>query len=594
MTNVADIMRSYQCRGADKRMRTVYSHTSLVGGSYQIPNTQDAEQELFFAMSKDLKNGDPYFLNEIASEVFKMFFDFDFMVPSRLTTDQVAEIVSHVHEVVAKFYPSDIVSRIPHFFEQIVLHSDAPKLCERRSDVEELTRKKSAFNDGVHIFVDELGSVSSDTVASTTVVWITQQPPSGMYSVSATGDIVSTSTVPPHVFQNPTSFQEELTCILCSDTAPDGALKVEEEVEKNGPTNYESSTTFVVEDGRYFTNAKRDSKGCVKHGIHVIMPEVTVNIQHALFFRESLVAHLSSVYGVTNDIFAPDGWTDVVDNAVYGTGRGLRMYGSCKAEQCRNCPSRTSRTPCGVFGCVGGKVNVGRPHLLFGVYVDGRENVELTHKYSKNTMLVISRTSIRTARNVAPGWKRYDGCPNYGNALKTTTTTSGSTVHDVKQRRASFPSNVRPRLSNLNDVTDRTIWNIFEKHIRSRFVQQWRNLRVVGVKQSSDRLIYLVNVAGDGQHWCLNKMNASSRVTGADHTSNTIYFQCTPNGLCQRCHSPKNSTDNRSTNTLCSKFCCGLKQLHASENQLLFPPSVQKYNFSSKSSKSTNKRKVET
>jgi len=77
---------------------------------------------------------------------------------------------------------------------------------------------------------------------------------------------------------------------------------------------------------------------------------------------------------------------------------------------------------------------------------------------------------------------------------------------------------------------------------------------------------YLVNVAGVGSTYCMNK--------GAEHTSNSVYFIITPTVCYQKCFSKKSEV--RMGGTTCAKYKSGEIQVPASVAAVLFPDEVEK------------------
>ena len=531
-----------------------------------MPNNEEAEAKIFDAMEKDLRDGVAYFINEIATPVFRMFFDIDFMVPERLSDEQIEKFCRVVHEVVVRFFPTDRATQIPNFFELIALHSESPMLCDTRSGLELLLKPQNEFKiDCVVTIVN--GRVDYDG-KTRDVVWKSAVVADGAYRIKTDPDsnlvhIVAQGTP---CFLNPQVDDARLVNARRKGTPPNGSLNVIHELKGCGPTNYTAGTVFVIDDDTFFINRERNADGLLKHGVHLIFPEIKIQIEQALIMREALVEKLRVEYGVKHPDLAPMGWSDVVDNAVYGTGKGLRMYGANKTIKCPDCRLRKEQNDC-VRNCSAGKIDIGRPHLLHSVYMNGARSYEHEQHYAEHLRLMIRRTSIRTVQQQpVPGWERYTGCPSYGDSLKTTVNKAGNTVHDVKSKDPIFRSDVKLRTPHMSDITDPAIIGIFEKHIRTRFVSQYKTLRVIGVKRT-DNGFYFVSVAGEGQHFCLNKMPP------ADHTSNTIYFQCTREGICARCRCPKLTTENRAKG-MCKDFCSTIKPISRHEIEMLFPEST--------------------
>lgn len=73
------------------------------------------------------------------------------------------------------------------------------------------------------------------------------------------------------------------------------------------------------------------SKGdIVKSGMHMVWPDLYVNGDQALCFRDACVLALNEAYG--GRLLGRSEWCDIVDGSVYKAGTGLRMIGAAKNE----------------------------------------------------------------------------------------------------------------------------------------------------------------------------------------------------------------------------------------------------------------------
>ncbi len=291
--------------------------------------------------------------------------------------------------------------------------------------------------------------------------------------------------------------------------------------------------------------------------------------------RESLLDKLQVEYGKK---FAPNGWATAIDGKVYSSGKdgGIRVYGANKMVMCDRCRGKRvkSEEPC-INACQDGKIDEGRQYLIHSVYTDGARDDARKRIYESKTSLIVKATSIRTFyKDPTPNWKCYNGCPQIGDMLKTHVKDDGEVVHKIKTNEAKFNDDAKIKMgsSNIVDIHDPQTFKIFEKHIRVRFGRQYKTLRVVAIKKS-DKGVYFIYVAGEGQHWCLNLKPPR------DHERNTIFFQCTKDGICQRCRCGDLVTDGRQKG-LCKSFCSTLKELDGSEKAYLFPEA--KLNVSAK------------
>lgn len=77
----------------------------------------------------------------------------------------------------------------------------------------------------------------------------------------------------------------------------------------------------------------------VKTGVHMNFPKLLVNVEMALQIRFSAVHELEKEFGPRKVVHNP--WSAVIDKAPYYGG--LKMVGSVKTEQCKNCDSSKKR-----------------------------------------------------------------------------------------------------------------------------------------------------------------------------------------------------------------------------------------------------------
>lgn len=542
-----------------------FSHTSFMGGRYFVKGDKETENEMFSAIEKTLKLNKPHFMNEIATDVFNFFIDLDFYLKDLLEDAPLQQFVSILFSTVSRFFPTSITDTDSNFFETILLHASPPPLLSSTMHLREFV---SRFKTGDTLFI-EGGRVKKGEVVHE-VEWIAAVEDAcvvtdGRYTCCLSADMLTVSLSPgDRVFLNTFGVvDEDANCCLRSGAPPPGAVSVASAAAKGATWSYSSKTVFLLEDGVWFMNSARDEQGYLKQGMHVIFPKCQVGIEEALFMREALLNELITHFGNT---FGKEGWENILDANVYKTGSGLRMYGAHKTKTCPACSGKKKREredDCGIHGCKNGKIDTGRPHLLHSVYVDGARVVHLEAIYKKNLNLLLRKTSIRSIEKKRNDkWALYPGCPRFGDMLKTKTVKSGIT-HDIKSNRGMFKDDGRVKVgSRASEVTDPLVFEIFQQHIRNRFVKQYSKLRVTKV-QRGEKGIYFISVAGEGQHWCLNKVPAG------DHSSNTIYFEATKDGICVRCRCPKQTTENRAKG-VCKHFKSSLKPLHSKEVETLF------------------------
>ena len=193
--------------------------------------------------------------------------------------------------------------------------------------------------------------------------------------------------------------------------------------------DFKYDTIFELKDGRRFCNTHRVNRK-LKHGIHAIFPNITVSQDEALYMREALLSALNKELGTK---YAEDGWSQVVDNAVY-VNSGLRMIYSSKTKVCEECKGRNNGKYCNY--CTNGKdLNEGRPYIFKFVCNDGQIDNSLTQEFSANMTRLIQKSSIYTANpSVTDGWKRFDGCPSFGDVKKSKSNGIGAPKLQSKER----------------------------------------------------------------------------------------------------------------------------------------------------------------
>jgi hypothetical protein len=554
------------------------THTFFSGGSFILPAEDGIEGRMFRAMATDVARGVPFFVNELRSPFFRMFLDLDLYHSSRLTGEEMEEIVSVVHACFSRFFPKNSTQINERLFDIIVLDAPPVPLCETQSDLESLCEKKLAFSDGEKVFVTEDGNVNGERVE-----WEGGKEEEGSY-IAEVDDLDRSKVVlrkklvragaeeerEGRSFKNFMRFangEVEKYVVHREGSPPPVPLKE----ALSSSWTHGPETRFDLGGGKIILNTKKDDSGNVKHGIHVICPNLIVRTEEALFMREALIEMMKSRFGKKFSGGRDEegkGFEEVIDNAVYGSSCGLRMAGSHKASECSNCRGKRNIDTCGI--CNGfGKVDGGRPYTLHSAYRNGVSDGGFKTALSSNLMLFFSQCSIRTRKaSVSPGWSRFPGCPSYGDALKV----SKDGQQKIVSRVATFKEDSGGLGSKKRKtVVDPSKFHIFESYIRNRFSPQYKSLRVRSVDYNEEGGIYFVEVEGEGRHWCLNKLPPS------DHRSNSIYFTCDKNGIRLRCHCKSLSASGKKG--LCKNFKSDNVSLRSDHKAALFPWDVSSNNY---------------
>lgn len=601
---VATFLKAHYRKAKDRSMCT---HTSLIGGAFVVPNEEKTQDQLCHAFEKDMKAGVPFFINEIATSIFKMFLDLDFYVPRRLSHDDVGALQSVVSNVFRRFYSEAYIREKPMLFECIALHADSEMLCSNRNELESFVTPVQKFCGTGQVTVGDHGSVDAMPV-----LWKTAIPSGGTYEFAAENELVVLTNVPDTefvAFVNPIerfNLKEESHRVK-GQPPPDHVI-VEEALQRNIVVEYRADTVFSLNKGEYFMNCAKNAEGNLKHGFHFIFPTLLVNIEQALYMREALIEELKYLCSCTragkdgnpsadsvrvgtkrtssptassssspqfSEYMTTIEWENAIDNSVYGAGKGLRMFGANKARECPACHGKRDQT----CTCMNGKVDLGRANLLHSVYVDGVKRDDREELYRAQLFKLIKNASIRSIANEPiKEWAIYPGCPRIGNMYKTTVTygeNGAQMSHKVLKK--SYTSNAKMKYG-TTDVRDddcpaKKI--VFEEMIRDRFHPKYKKLRVTRIQKTSLG-VFWIHIAGEGRHFCLNRKPAT------DHRNSTIYFQADKKGVCVRCHCSKPDIHDRREGVPCKQFRSNAIPFKQRELAVVFPESVDLKKMSTK------------
>ena len=113
-------------------------------------------------------------------------------------------------------------------------------------------------------------------------------------------------------------------------------------------------------------------------------------------------------------------------------------------------------------------------------------------------------------------------------------------------------------------VTDEALVVELQRQIRTRFLRQWRELRVVSVVR--DKETVYIEVDGEGATWCVNICPPR------DHAASRIYFSVDKHGISQRCFCRSEKVPY--FKSLCKSFVSTPKPLDKWMVDKLFPKPV--------------------
>lgn len=263
----------------------------------------------------------------------------------------------------------------------------------------------------------------------------------------------------------------------------------------------------------------------------------------------------SSIWGDGSDV---PGFDEGVYREKCG---GLRIIGNCKAVECKCKGAQHCQVP-----HIGNskRVNVGRPYTFYNVYnEDGSINRDLTRDIKESTYLQVALTRIRQFGPKRSDFKKPENCPH------------PSSDQESKIKRKKRPRKGIGRVAAASELES----NRFSENIESmrqfgrlkvfltpedgiyqeieNYLQQgsfhptYKSVNVTSIFTNHKKTYFVVNVDGEGCHYCLNK--------GASHTSNTVFFYINKDcQISQRCHSKKKTERKHGT---CEKWSSPPKQL---------------------------------
>lgn len=440
-----------------------------------------------------------------------MFFDLDIMHTTLLTESEITMLVCEIYKTIKRFFPEN-VEEIKRDIFLCVLSDACPK---------------SIILDVQHL-----------------QTFMSQQQYDKLDHVSWVNDIEEGEQVME-------IFQEDGWQIRDSKT----------QLRKSFVCS--CNTIFQLPDGRSFRNTNRVN-GKLKHGIHVIFPHIIVDQEHALYIREALIAALSERFGTW---FATDGWSEVVDNAVY-VSSGLRMIYSQKTKNCDECKKRKSDdNSCPNEKCVNGRIIEGRPYKFLFAMDKGERNEEKTNYYNSHLPALLAHSVLFTKQTEKdPLCKRFEGCPSFGDSIVTSK--HANRPPKLKSKQAVYDEEKKSTRSwkSKTAVTDPLILENMQTQIRTRFVKQYKNIRVKSIVKDEKK--YYITVDGEGSNYCLNYNN--------DHNSNRIWFSVEADGIRAHCFCRCLKKDKRNFG-FCKDFRSTPRLLSKADINSMFPNKAQAF-----------------
>lgn len=308
-------------------------------------------------------------------------------------------------------------------------------------------------------------------------------------------------------------------------------------------------------------NARLGDRVICSEGVHVFFKNLIVDEPRSLQMQAHLVERLKGLEKSNPGKIMPysaSNWDHVVDPLVYGAGKGVRFFGSSKAEACKDCKT-AGNNPCAT--CTGvGKVDLGRVYnrVLFVMNGDRRTDDAKAEDYRNNVLKLLTDTSLRKdSSEYTEGYRVPDVAPKTHTLVRFDSRTNQD---QLKGRPSSFrsassgifcpdpyanhsngnkePSGKRKRELNRTTLTDeqeRVALNI----IRGMSPSVYGQLEIHEVFRQESPPLLKINVKGPGCQYCHNiaYRDKDKKIrTGGRHNSHTVFFEIDPSYVRQGCN----------------------------------------------------------
>jgi hypothetical protein len=301
---------------------------------------------------------------------------------------------------------------------------------------------------------------------------------------------------------------------------------------------------IVCTTGEYKTVTDRGYE-LTKTGIHIIWPNVYVDVIHAKYLRSVIIQYLTQ-HHTLRPSYNP--WEEVIDYAVYSSS-GLRMKGSSKKVKCPLCKGKKDKVEyCEVCYGQGKKLEGNGRIYMPSLVLDGNGEVlkDDLDILKNDNFEMLKQTSIRTfdiERNIKRLTKQ--DYPKWFDATKLMQHLEKPSKRKKKKKKiTSFSDIMGTKKGMKKKVTlsqDSTEFVFINKFIKNLFMDhnEYKDQNIKDIFQCGSKKKRYYVIQTDSQY-CQN--------VGRTHNTNHVWFLLNDKTICQKCFSE--SFNNYS-------ICCG-------------------------------------
>ena len=344
-------------------------------------------------------------------------------------------------------------------------------------------------------------------------------------------------------------------------------------------TGFYMIATSAAQDPDIVT-ATEETEEYMKMGTHFHFPNVIVSSHEARLIRELVISRCYE-RGFGAKLFV-NSLEDVIDDVVYKTA-GLRPVFAPKFKKCPSAPPRNKNSFCNCGRCdpVAGGYYDKPPHeLLFVINGVGAPDKSRHIHFLNSPIDLISESEIRSdATEASPFFILPSGSPKYAvNSPGYKKVANGRhTIRYKFKEDSNAMSAMRGTKEYLNQDDPRL--EVLQDAVH-QFSSKYSRVRVRAAFTFAKQDLYIVNVDGEGSHYCGNL-----KAPKLEHHSNTVYFCVRASGITQKCFCRCNVTTDRLTG-LCKNYQSDKKPLKTKQLMVLFPEAAASAATCSSESKS--------